>query len=149
MSLLNEFKKFAVKGNVVDMAVGLVIGSAFTSIVNSLVEDIIMPPIGLVTGGIDFSNMMTVLKGDGFYASREAAQAAGAVTVNWGAFLNNVITFLIVAWVLFLVVKLMNRIRTQAENPADPRVEPPRQEVLLEEIRDLLARREAAAHPNS
>lgn len=148
MSLLNEFKKFAVKGNVVDMAVGLVIGSAFTSIVNSLVEDIIMPPIGLVTGGIDFSNMMTVLKGDGLYASREAAQAAGAVTMNWGAFLNNVITFVIVAWVLFLVVKLMNRVRAQAENPADPTVEPPRQEVLLEEIRDLLARREAAAHPN-
>ena len=143
MSILGEFREFAVKGNVVDMAVGIIIGGAFGTIVNSLVNDIIMPPIGLVLGGVDFSSIMTVLKGDGPYASPAAAQDAGAVTINWGLFINSLISFLIVAWALFLVIKAINRMKAQFEEKKEEgAAAPPRQEVLLEEIRDLLARRQ-------
>jgi len=137
--MLKEFKEFAVKGNVVDMGIGIVIGAAFTSIVNSFVADIINPIIGVITGGIDFSNLFINL-GAGDYTSLAAAQEAGAPTLNYGLFINAVVSFLIVAWVLFFVVKGMNEMkRKEAAAPAAPPA-PPRQEVLLEEIRDLLAK---------
>ncbi|MCB1491469.1 MAG: large conductance mechanosensitive channel protein MscL [Rhodobiaceae bacterium] len=138
--MLQEFKEFAIKGNMVDMAIGIIIGGAFGTIVSSLVNDIIMPPIGLLLGGIDFSNIMLVLKGDGPYPSVEAAAQAGAVTMNIGLFINAVISFLIVAWVLFLIVKGMNKLKKKEEAAPEAPAEPPRQEVLLEEIRDLLAK---------
>jgi large conductance mechanosensitive channel len=135
--MLKEFKEFALRGNVVDMAVGIIIGAAFSTIVKSLVDDILMPPIGIATGGIDFSNMFVALNGED-YASLAQAKQAGAATMNFGVFANNVISFLIVAIVLFLVVKGMNELRRrQEEAPAtEP---PPSQEVqLLQEIRDAL-----------
>jgi large conductance mechanosensitive channel len=142
MGLLNEFKEFAIKGNVVDIGVGLVVGAAFTSIVNSFVNDIVNPIIGVIVGGIDFSNLFINLSGTDF-ASLPAAQAAGAPTINYGLFINAVVTFLIVAWILFLVIKGMNTLKRQAEAAAPPPApaEPPRNEVLLAEIRDLLAKR--------
>jgi large conductance mechanosensitive channel len=137
--MIKEFKEFALRGNVVDLAVGIIIGAAFTTIVNSLVNDIVMPPIGLLVGGVDFSNLFIVLrdgaKQPGPYASLAASKAAGAVTLNIGVFLNNVLNFLIVAWVVFMLVRAMNRLR-RTEPP--PPAAPPRQEVLLEEIRDAL-----------
>ena len=142
--MLNEFKEFAVKGNVVDMAVGIIIGGAFGTIVSSLVNDVLMPPIGLILGGIDFSNIMLVLKGDGPFSSVEAAADAGAVTMNIGLFINAIISFLIVAWALFLVVKVINRLKREEEEPkAETPKEPPRQDVLLEEIRDLMKKQAA------
>jgi len=141
-AMLKEFKEFAVKGNVVDMGIGIVIGAAFTTIVNSFVKDIINPIIGVITGGIDFSNLFIDLAG-GDYASLAAAQEAGAPTINYGLFINAVISFLIVAWVLFFVVKAMNELKRKEEAPAAPAAPPapPKSEVLLEEIRDLLASR--------
>ncbi len=116
----NEFRKFIARGNVVDLAVGIVIGAAFTSVVNSLVNDILMPPIGLVTGGVDFSNLFLTLS-EGEYASLAEAQAAGAATINYGLFLNNVISFLIVAFAVFLLVRGYNHLREQQESaPAAP-----------------------------
>jgi large conductance mechanosensitive channel len=142
MGMMQEFREFAVKGNAVDLAVGVVIGAAFGQIVNSLVKDIIMPPIGFITGGIDFSDYFVNLSG-GEYASLQAATEAGAVTVNVGAFINVVINFLIVAWAIFLLVKGMNRMRRKEEAaPAAPPA-PSKEEVLLTEIRDLLAARSA------
>jgi large conductance mechanosensitive channel len=136
-----EFREFAMRGNVVDLAVGIILGAAFTTIVNSLVNDLIMPPIGLAIGGIDFSNLFLTLKG-GSYPTLEAAKAAGAVTINYGLFLNAVLRFVIVAFAVFLLVKQINRLRRQevAETPAPPPA-PPRQELLLGEIRDLLSAR--------
>ena len=144
MSIIQEFKEFAVKGNVVDMGVGIVIGAAFTSIVNSFVADIINPILGVITGGVDFSNLFVNL-GPGDYASLAAAQEAGAPTINYGLFINAVISFLIVSFILFMVIKGVNNLkRKAAEEPANPEVpEPLRQEVLLEEIRNLLAQRPA------
>src|ERR1700681_854515 len=129
-----EFRDFAIRGNVVDLAVGIILGVAFTTIVNSLVNDILMPPLGLVIGGIDFSNFFVTLKG-GSYPTLDAAKAAGAVTVNYGLFVNAVIRFVIVAFAIFLLVKQIHRLRLQ-EPPAAPAPppEPPRQEVLLAEI---------------
>ncbi len=112
--MLNEFKEFAIRGNVVDMAVGIIIGGAFGTIVQSLVNDIIMPPIGVLVGGVDFQDVFVVLKqgsAAGPYGTLEAAEAAGAVTVNVGLFLNAVLSFLIVAWAVFLLVRGMNRLR--------------------------------------
>ncbi|HEY8873755.1 MAG TPA: large conductance mechanosensitive channel protein MscL [Stellaceae bacterium] len=136
-----EFREFAMRGNVVDLAVGIIIGAAFTTIVNSLVNDLIMPPIGLLIGGIDFSSFFVTLKG-GSYPTLEAAKAAGAVTMNYGLFVNAVIRFVIVAFAIFILVKQINRLNTEppAAEPAPP-PEPPRQEVLLAEIRDLLKER--------
>jgi len=133
-----EFREFAMRGNVVDLAVGIILGAAFTTIVNSLVSDIIMPPIGLAIGGIDFSNLFVTLRGDS-YPTVEAAKAAGAVTVNYGLFLNAGLRFVIVAFAVFLLVKQINRLRWQEAAAAPP--EPPRQELLLAEIRDLLSAR--------
>ncbi len=141
MSLISEFKEFAIRGNVVDMGVGIVIGAAFTSIVTSFVEDIVNPIIGLATGGVDFSNLFVNLSG-AEHASLSAARAAGAATLNYGLFINAVVSFLIVAWILFLVIKGTNAIKraAEAEKPAAPEA-PPADVALLTEIRDLLARR--------
>lgn len=139
-SFFAEFKSFAVRGNVVDLAVGIIIGAAFSSIVDSLVKDVLMPPIGLVLGGIDFSNLYITLKGAGDYPSLDAAQKAGAVTINYGQFINAVIKFVIVAFAVFILVKQLNRFkRAEAAAPPPP---PPRSEVLLTEIRDILKSRQ-------
>ena len=135
--MLKEFKEFAIKGNVMDMAIGIIIGAAFGTIVKSLVSDIIMPVVGLITGGVDFSNIFITLSGEA-HATLEAAKEAGAVTMNIGIFINCGDCFLIVAWCMFLVVKAMNQMkRAEEEAPAEPEA-PPRTEVLLEEIRDAL-----------
>ncbi len=140
--MLKEFREFALKGNVVDLAVGIIIGAAFTAIVSSLVDDIIMPPIGLLTGGVDFSQLFVVLKGDGPFNTVQQAKEAGAVTWNIGLFINAVIKFLIVAFAVFLLVKAINKLSRKEETKA-PAVPPPPAEdvVLLREIRDLLAKR--------
>ena len=144
MSMIKEFKDFAMRGNVVDLAVGVIIGAAFGKIVDSLVKDVIMPPIGVLLGKVDFSNLFIVLSnpspGTG-YASVDAAQKAGAVTLNYGMFINVCISFVIVAWAVFLMIKLMNRLKR--EEPAAPAApsEPPEEVKLLREIRDALAKR--------
>jgi len=135
--MLKEFREFAIKGNVIDMAVGIIIGAAFGKIVSSLVADILMPPISMLTGKVDFSNWFVSLTG-GDYTTLDAAQKAGAVTLNYGLFINAVINFVIVAFAIFLLIKQINRLKREA--PAAPAA-PPRQEVLLGEIRDLLAKR--------
>ena len=120
--MLKEFKEFAMRGNVVDMAVGIVIGAAFGTIVKSFVSDVLMPPIGLLLGGVDFSNLFAVVKaGDpaGPYAALADAQAAGAVTVNYGMFINTVISFLIVAVAVFLVIKAINSMKREEEAPPE------------------------------
>lgn len=132
--MLKEFRDFAMRGNVIDLAIGIIIGAAFTTVVNSLVKDIIMPPIGFAMNGIDFSNFFVVLKGDE-YPSLKAAQDAGAVTVNYGVFINACINFLIVAFAVFILVKQVNRLRKEA--PAEPPA-PSTSEKLLMEIRDTL-----------
>jgi large conductance mechanosensitive channel len=128
MGILKEFQEFAVKGNVLDMAVGIIIGGAFGTIVKSLVDDVIMPPIGAVIGGIDFSNLALTV--------RSATETSDAVVIKYGAFINNVISFLVVAWVVFMLVKAMNTFKKKqaAAAPAAP----PADVVLLGEIRDLL-----------
>ena len=136
-SWLKEFREFAVKGNVVDLAVGVVIGAAFGRIVESLVGDIIMPLIGAVTGGLDFSNYFIPLSSGVTADALVEAKKQGAVFA-WGNFVTVAISFLIVAWALFLVVKGINRLRR--EQPKEPPA-PPKQEVLLTEIRDLLKQR--------
>ena len=113
--MFQEFKKFVTRGNVIDLAVGIVIGAAFTSVVSSFVDDILMPPIGRATGGVDFSELYVNLSG-GEYASLAAAREAGAATINYGIFLNNVISFLIVAFAVFLLVQAYNRMRTLEES---------------------------------
>ena len=118
--MLKEFKEFAVKGNVVDMAVGIIIGAAFGTIVKSLVSDVIMPPIGLLLGNVDFSNLFAVLKSGtpaGPYPALTDAQAAGAVTINYGLFINTIISFLIVAFAVFLLVRSINQLKRQEEAP--------------------------------
>jgi large conductance mechanosensitive channel len=118
--MFKEFKEFALKGNVVDMAVGIIIGAAFGTIVNSLVSDIIMPPIGLILGKVDFSSLFIVLKEGkvaGPYHSLVVAKAAGAVTMNYGAFINTIVSFLIVAFAVFLVVRNVNKLRREKETP--------------------------------
>jgi large conductance mechanosensitive channel len=136
----HEFRAFAIRGNVVDLAVGIILGAAFTTIVNSLVNDIIMPPLGLLIGGIDFANFFVTLKG-GSFPTLEAAKTAGAVTINYGLFINAVIRFVIVAFAIFILVKQINRMRwEEAEAPTAPPA-PTREELLLTEIRDLLSSR--------
>ncbi len=130
MGLINEFKEFAAKGNMVDMAVGLIIGGAFATIVKSLVTDIIMPPVGVLLGGIDFSQIKWVVKA--------AAEGKEAVTMNVGVFINNIISFLIVAFAVFLIVKGVNSLRKKEEEAA---AEPSASETYLKEIRDALAQK--------
>jgi large conductance mechanosensitive channel len=126
--MLKEFKEFALKGNVMDMAVGIIIGAAFGKIVSSFVADVIMPPIGLLLGGVDFSSLAITLK--------EATEEAAAVTINYGIFLNYIIDFIIVAFVIFIIVKQMNKLKK--EEPAEEKG--PTEVELLEEIRDALRR---------
>jgi large conductance mechanosensitive channel len=143
MKMFDEFKKFAMRGNVVDLAVGVVIGAAFTGIVNSLVKDIITPPIGLALGGIDFSNFFVTLKGP-HLATIAEAQKAGAVTLNYGLFINALINFIVVAIALFLLIRAINRLTTP-ETPAEEAVAaplpPPEEVLLLRQIRDELKAR--------
>jgi large conductance mechanosensitive channel len=144
--MLKEFKEFAIKGNMLDMAVGIIIGAAFATIVTSLVNDMVMPPVGLALGGVDFADLFAVLSdGDpvGPYATLATAQEAGAVTMNWGIFINSIISFLIVAFAVFMVVRSFNKMKKQEEEaPAAP-AEPTKEEVLLGEIRDVLKARGA------
>jgi large conductance mechanosensitive channel len=136
--MLKEFKEFAVRGNVVDMAVGIIIGAAFGKIVESLVKDVIMPPIGLMLGKVDFSNLFLVLRQGttaGPHLTIEAAQEVGAVTLNYGLFINTMISFVIVAFAVFLLIRAINRLKQQEEKkPAAT----PEEVVLLREIRDAL-----------
>jgi large conductance mechanosensitive channel len=124
MGMLNEFKQFAMRGNVVDMAVGIIIGGAFGTIVKSLVADVMMPPLGLLLGGVDFSDLFITLKEGataGPYATLAAAQTAGAVTISYGVFFNAVISFLIVAFAVFLLIKGINKLQREKEEPvAEP-----------------------------
>ena len=131
MSFIQDFKAFALKGNVVDMAVGVIIGGAFGKIVTSIVNNIIMPPIGVLTGGVDFTQLKLVIK--------EAEGEAEAVTLNYGQFIQDVVDFLIIAFCIFLMIKLMNKLMPKKEEPAAPAG--PTQEELLTEIRDLLKKK--------
>lgn len=130
--MFEEFKKFVMRGNVLDLAVGVIVGASFTGIVNSLVKDVLMPPLGLAVGGVDFSNFFVVLKGDRAVDTLAAAAAAKDVTINYGLFVNAVINFLIVAFVLFILLRQLNRL--VAPGPAAPAEEI----LLLREIRDSL-----------
>ena len=139
--MLKEFRDFAVRGNVVDMAVGIIIGAAFGKIVDSLVKDVIMPPIGLLLGQVDFSNLFLVMKQGtqaGPYMNVEVAQKAGAVTFNYGVFINTLISFVIVAFAVFLLIRVINRLKKQEE--AKPAATP-EDVVLLREIRDALRKK--------
>jgi len=131
--MAQEFKAFAMRGNVVDMAVGIIIGGAFGKIVSSLVNDVIMPPIGVLLGGVDFSNLALTLK--------DASGDAAAVTINYGVFINTVLDFLIVAFAIFVMIKLMNAAKKKEEAAPAPPPAPSKQEVLLTEIRDALRSR--------
>ena len=135
--MLQEFKKFAMRGNVVDMAVGIIIGAAFGKIVSSLVSDIIMPPIGMIMGNVDFSQLFINISGAEF-ATLAAAQEAGAATINYGAFINTVLDFVIVAFAIFMVIRGMNNMKKkEEEKPAEP-AKPSEEVLLLQEIRDAL-----------
>ena len=139
--MLKEFKEFAMRGNVVDMAVGIIIGAAFGKIVESLVRDLIMPPIGMLLGKVDFANLFVVLRegaNPGPYLSVDAAQKAGAVTFNYGVFINTCISFMIVAFAVFMLIRTINRMKKkEAEAPAAPAATP-EDVLLLHEIRDAL-----------
>jgi large conductance mechanosensitive channel len=139
--MLKEFRDFAMRGNLIDMAVGIIMGVAFGGLVNSMVNDLIMPIVGAITGGVDFTNIFINLSGpQDEYATLAAAKDAGAATMNLGVFNKLIINFIIVAFVMFLLIKAMNKaMRKAPPAPAAP-APPPRSEVLLEEIRDLLKR---------
>ena len=142
--MFKEFKEFAMRGNVVDMAVGIVIGAAFGTIVKSFVADVLMPPIGLLLGGVDFSSLFLVIKEGATaapYATLEAAKQAGAVTMNYGSFFNTVISFVIIAFAVFMVIKALNNMKKQEEKQEEAPPEPPAEEQLLAEIRDILKAR--------
>ena len=137
--MLKEFREFIQRGNVMDLAVAVIIGGAFGAIVNSFVNDVLMPVLGLFTGGIDFSNLFISLDGNS-YATLAAAQEAGAATLNYGLFINAVINFLVIAFVIFMLVRTVNNLQKQEEEAAPPPAppEPSKEEQLLAEIRDLL-----------
>ncbi|HKI56342.1 MAG TPA: large conductance mechanosensitive channel protein MscL [Longimicrobiales bacterium] len=141
--MLKEFRDFVSRGNVLDLAVAVVIGAAFGAITASLVNQVIMPVVGVLVGGVDFSNLGVVLKGAGSYTSVKEAVAAGAPVIQYGAFLNTLVNFLIIAWVLFMVVRGVNAMRRRVERPEPIAIETPpavpAEERLLTEIRDLLA----------
>ena len=139
MGFIKEFKEFAMKGNVMDMAVGVIIGGAFGKIVTSLVNDVLMPVISLATGGMDFTNLFVNLSDDTKYSTLAAAQEAGASVFAYGSFIQNIIDFIIIAFCIFLMIKGMNKLNRKKEEPEQP-AEPagPTQEELLAEIRDLL-----------
>ena len=134
--MFQEFRTFVMRGSVVDLAVGVVIGAAFTAIVNSLVKDVLMPPVGMMLGGIDFSNFFIVLKGDPALTTLKAAADAGAVTLNYGLFINTILNFLIVAFVLFLLLRQINKLKAPQKDSAPAQT--PEDIQLLREIRDSL-----------
>ena len=138
MGFITEFKEFAMKGNVMDMAVGVIIGGAFGKIVTSLVNDVLMPIISLCTGGIDFTNLFVNLSDDTKYATLAAAQEAGASVFAYGSFIQNIIDFIIIAFCIFLMIKGMNKLNRKKEEPEPEAPAGPTQEELLAEIRDLL-----------
>jgi large conductance mechanosensitive channel len=138
--MLKEFKDFAMRGNVVDLAVGFILGGAFSTIVKSLVTDILMPIIGLLMGGVNFSGLFIALDNQA-YATLEAAQEAGAGTINYGIFIDNVISFIIVAFALFFIIKGINSMKKKEEAAPEAPAAPPAEQVLLTEIRDLLAKK--------
>ena len=140
-----EFKEFAVKGNVVDLAVGVIIGAAFGKIITSLVEDVVMPPLGLLLGKVDFANLFINLS-DVSYKTVAEAKAAGAATINYGVFINTLISFLIVALAIFFVIKLINRVRREEKDKEV--TAPTNEEKLLMEIRDLLSADAGSARPS-
>ena len=135
MAIIQEFKEFAIKGNMVDLAVAVIIGGAFGKIVDSLVKDVVMPVVGLLLGGIDFRNLFITL-GKGSYATLAEAEKAGAAVLKYGAFLQTLVDFLIIAWIVFIAIKAINRMKR--EEPAPAPVAPPEEVVLLREIRDAL-----------
>ena len=135
--MFQEFKEFAMKGNVLDLAIGLVLGVAFKDIVSSFVSDIIMPPIGMLLGGVNFSDLFITLDG-GTYATLSAAEEAGAVVISYGAFVNTIIDFVIIAFAIFIVVKQINRFKKEEESEPETEPEPSNEEKLLIEIRDAL-----------
>ncbi len=135
MSLINEFKQFAMKGNVVDLAVGIIIGAAFGKIVTSIVNDIIMPPIGALIGGVDFTDLKVILKAA---TTDDAGNAVTAVTLNYGNFVQTTIDFLIIAMAVFMIIKAINRMKKKEEAAPSAPPKPSNEEVLLTEIRDLL-----------
>ena len=137
--MFSEFRTFLMRGNVIDLAVGVIVGASFTGIVNSLVKDVLMPPIGLILGGIDFANFFIVLKGDHALTSLKAAQEAGAVTLNYGLFINTLLNFVIVAFVLFMLIRQINRLQRPPKDAAPPAT--PEDVILLREIRDSLKAR--------
>lgn len=141
MGLVQEFREFAVKGNAIDLAVGVVLGAAFGGIVTSLVDDVLMPPLGYMLGGVDFTNLFWTL-GPGEYETLEAAKEAGAATINYGNFIQSIVSFLLVSIALFLFIRAMNRLRREKEEPA-PVAAPAEEVVLLGEIRDVLTMRKA------
>lgn len=130
LKIVQEFRDFAMRGNVIDLAVGVVIGTAFGSITNSLVKDVIMPPLGVILGKVDFSELK--------WNIIQAHDGVAAVTMNYGLFIQTLVNFLIVAWAMFIIIKLMNKMKRKQDTGAADAPPPPRQEVLLEEIRDLL-----------
>jgi len=139
MSMVQEFKQFAMKGNVMDMAIGIIIGGAFGKIVSSLVTDVMMPPFGKLMGGVDFSNLFVTLDADkGSFKTLADAKAAGVATINYGIFINTVIDFVIVAFAIFLMMKGMNALHRHEAAKAVPSIEPSEDVKLLTEIRDLL-----------
>lgn len=141
--MLKEFREFAMRGNVVDMAVGIIIGAAFGRIITSLVNDVLMPPIGLLMGNMDFSNLFVALDGES-YASLAAAEQTGAPVIKYGLFINNVLDFLIVAFAIFMVIRMMNRLRRRQEEKPDEMPAPPAPSAeveLLTQIRDALRTR--------
>ena len=140
MGILQEFKEFAVKGNAVDMAVGIIVGAAFGKIISSLVADVVMPPIGMLIGGVDFSNLAVTLK--------EAAEGAPAVTLKYGAFIQTMVDFTIIAFAIFMIVKLINSLKKKQEEAPPAAPEPTKEELLLTEIRDLLKAKNQSLPPN-
>jgi large conductance mechanosensitive channel len=134
MKIIHEFREFAMRGNVIDLAVGVVIGTAFGSITNSLVKDVIMPPLGVVLGKVDFSELK--------WEMIKAHDGVASVTMNYGMFIQTIVNFIIVAWAMFLIIKVMNTLKRKQDTGAADAPPPPRQEVLLEEIRDLLKQKD-------
>lgn len=137
MSLLTEFREFAIKGNAFDLAVGVMIGAAFGKVVESLVKDVIMPPLGLLFGGVNFNNLFLTL-GEGDFPTVEAAKEAGVATLNYGAFIQTLVDFIIIAFAIFMVIKLMNRLRRHHEEAKAAAPTPSEEVLLLREIRDSL-----------
>lgn len=141
-NIIQEFKKFALRGNAIDLAVGIIIGAAFNGVVQSIVKDIIMPPIGWLFGRVDFSDLYLNLSGVK-YESLEAANLAGAPTINYGLFINSVIGFLITAWAVFILVKLINRLKDKEKEKPKGESKEPEEILLLREIRDSLAEKQS------